>query len=305
MTSMTPADDRIINVTEGSPWRGIWQLSWPMLLMMVFNFLVGFTDVYVAGLVGPEVQARRRVCGADLFSGRDRCQRHQHRKRSRLISRAIGAKPDRSCRRGREAIPSARCYSVAGCDRLECCVVSTHHPHCGLLAGHSRYGGDLLPDIRLRPGTQLSPHHLRSSLSGRGRGQKTPDDDVCSERCQYRTGIRPCPGDRAFSEVGRARYRPGDSHCNSRGNSDEPGLPPGEFPMALCLYVVRQVVLANDPPHRSDWLARRLSSGGLESGGNHSVQYLEPAPGGKSCRPGRSVQRDANRSDHPFCRSLR
>ncbi len=28
-----------------------------MLLIMVFNFLVGFTDVYVAGFIGPEVQA--------------------------------------------------------------------------------------------------------------------------------------------------------------------------------------------------------------------------------------------------------
>ncbi len=41
----------------GSMWRNIWQLSWPMLLIMIFNFFVGFADVYVAGLISPEVQA--------------------------------------------------------------------------------------------------------------------------------------------------------------------------------------------------------------------------------------------------------
>ena len=54
---MTAARNQSINVTSGSSWGGIWQLSWPMLLMMVFNFLVGFTDVYVAGFIGPDVQA--------------------------------------------------------------------------------------------------------------------------------------------------------------------------------------------------------------------------------------------------------
>jgi putative MATE family efflux protein len=44
-------------LTTGSLWRNIWQLSWPMLLIMIFNFLVGFVDVYVAGFISPEVQA--------------------------------------------------------------------------------------------------------------------------------------------------------------------------------------------------------------------------------------------------------
>lgn len=35
----------------------IWQISWPMMLIMVFNFAVGFTDIYVAGLISSEVQA--------------------------------------------------------------------------------------------------------------------------------------------------------------------------------------------------------------------------------------------------------
>jgi putative MATE family efflux protein len=49
--------DRIIDVTTGNVWTGIWKLSWPMLVMMIFGFLVGFTDVYVAGLISPNVQA--------------------------------------------------------------------------------------------------------------------------------------------------------------------------------------------------------------------------------------------------------
>lgn len=46
-----------IDLTTGSAWIGIWKLSWPMLVMMVFNFFVGFTDVYVAGFISPKVQA--------------------------------------------------------------------------------------------------------------------------------------------------------------------------------------------------------------------------------------------------------
>lgn len=49
--------DETSSLTTGSLWRNIWQLSWPMLLIMIFNFFVGFADIYVAGRIGPEVQA--------------------------------------------------------------------------------------------------------------------------------------------------------------------------------------------------------------------------------------------------------
>ena len=49
--------DKIIDVTTGNIWTGIWKLSWPMLVMMIFGFLIGFTDVYVAGLISTNVQA--------------------------------------------------------------------------------------------------------------------------------------------------------------------------------------------------------------------------------------------------------
>ncbi|HVN72931.1 MAG TPA: MATE family efflux transporter [Desulfomonilia bacterium] len=44
-------------ITAGSTWSAMWRLTWPMLLIMVMNFFVGFTDIYVAGLISREVQA--------------------------------------------------------------------------------------------------------------------------------------------------------------------------------------------------------------------------------------------------------
>jgi MATE family multidrug resistance protein len=45
------------DLTSGSLWSGIWIMSWPMLVIMLLNFFVGFTDIYVAGFIGPDVQA--------------------------------------------------------------------------------------------------------------------------------------------------------------------------------------------------------------------------------------------------------
>lgn len=45
------------NLTVGNLWVKIWDVSWPMLLIMIFNFFVGFADIYVAGFINPEVQA--------------------------------------------------------------------------------------------------------------------------------------------------------------------------------------------------------------------------------------------------------
>ena len=55
--NFTARKDQTIDLTVGSLWANIWQLSWPMLLIMIFNFLVAFTDIYVAGLINPKVQA--------------------------------------------------------------------------------------------------------------------------------------------------------------------------------------------------------------------------------------------------------
>lgn len=45
------------SIISGNQWKSIWHLSWPMLIIMVLNFIVGFTDIYVAGLINPQVQA--------------------------------------------------------------------------------------------------------------------------------------------------------------------------------------------------------------------------------------------------------
>jgi len=34
-----------------------WSVSWPMTLIMFYQFLITFVDVYIAGKVGKEVQA--------------------------------------------------------------------------------------------------------------------------------------------------------------------------------------------------------------------------------------------------------
>jgi putative MATE family efflux protein len=52
-----PEESGTVNLTTGSTWKNIWYMSWPMLLVMFFNFLVGITDIYVAGFLGPEIQA--------------------------------------------------------------------------------------------------------------------------------------------------------------------------------------------------------------------------------------------------------
>jgi len=54
---MNTFHDRSVDVTKGNIWAVIWQLSWPMLVIMMFNFLVGLTDIYVAGLISSDVQA--------------------------------------------------------------------------------------------------------------------------------------------------------------------------------------------------------------------------------------------------------
>lgn len=34
-----------------------WPVSWPMSLIMLFEFILGLTDVYIAGRIGKEIQA--------------------------------------------------------------------------------------------------------------------------------------------------------------------------------------------------------------------------------------------------------
>ncbi len=37
--------------------KSSWKMSWPMMVMMVFEFLMSMTDIYIAGLYGTEIKA--------------------------------------------------------------------------------------------------------------------------------------------------------------------------------------------------------------------------------------------------------
>ncbi|NDV19806.1 MATE family efflux transporter [Pseudodesulfovibrio sp. JC047] len=50
-----------------APYRTIWNLAWPQLLMMFFHFLIGMTDVWVAGHINREVQASLGIISQSFF----------------------------------------------------------------------------------------------------------------------------------------------------------------------------------------------------------------------------------------------
>ena len=50
-----------------SPNRTIWNLAWPQILMMLFHFLIGMADVWVAGYIDREVQASLGIISQSLF----------------------------------------------------------------------------------------------------------------------------------------------------------------------------------------------------------------------------------------------
>ncbi len=50
-----------------SPYRAIWRLAWPQVLMMVFHFFVGAADVFVAARLGREEQAAFGMISHALF----------------------------------------------------------------------------------------------------------------------------------------------------------------------------------------------------------------------------------------------
>ncbi len=56
-TRGTQLTDRVKADTISSFVSRSWQVAWPLTLFMFFEFLIGLTDVYVAGRVGKNVQA--------------------------------------------------------------------------------------------------------------------------------------------------------------------------------------------------------------------------------------------------------
>lgn len=55
------------NIVEGSLWKAIWLLSWPMLIRMAAASLASFSDVAVAGRLGSNAQAVIGICGQIWF----------------------------------------------------------------------------------------------------------------------------------------------------------------------------------------------------------------------------------------------
>ena len=60
-------DDKKPSLTSGSIRASIWHMSWPMLVIMFMNFFVGITDIYIAGLISPQVQAAVGFVGQISF----------------------------------------------------------------------------------------------------------------------------------------------------------------------------------------------------------------------------------------------
>ena len=56
-----------MNVDLARPYGSIWRLTWPQLLMMVFQFLIGAVDVYVSAHIGREAQAAMGLVSQALF----------------------------------------------------------------------------------------------------------------------------------------------------------------------------------------------------------------------------------------------
>ncbi|WMW66601.1 MATE family efflux transporter [Nitratidesulfovibrio liaohensis] len=52
---------------DDASYGGIWRLTWPQMLMMLFHFLIGFTDVWVAGRIHADVQAAIGLVSQCLF----------------------------------------------------------------------------------------------------------------------------------------------------------------------------------------------------------------------------------------------
>lgn len=57
-------DDVIVN---GSTWAAIWHMSWPLLMQMSSVSVASFSDVWVAGKMGSDVQAAIGICGHIWF----------------------------------------------------------------------------------------------------------------------------------------------------------------------------------------------------------------------------------------------
>lgn len=78
------------DLLSGNPWAAIWRLSWPLVVTMVANALVGLLDTWIAGRIDPTSQAAVRLTmqlvlliNATITAASIGCQA--------LVSRFVGA----------------------------------------------------------------------------------------------------------------------------------------------------------------------------------------------------------------------
>nr|WP_235185565.1 MATE family efflux transporter [Desulfonatronum thiodismutans] len=62
-----PPPKKISFDPTASPTKAIWRLAWPQVVMMLFHFLIGFVDVWVAGRISRDVQASMGMVSQSFF----------------------------------------------------------------------------------------------------------------------------------------------------------------------------------------------------------------------------------------------
>ncbi|WP_233248433.1 MATE family efflux transporter [Desulfonatronum sp. SC1] len=66
--TVPPPPQKKINFDpSASPTKAIWRLAWPQVVMMLFHFLIGFVDVWVAGRISRDVQASMGMVSQSFF----------------------------------------------------------------------------------------------------------------------------------------------------------------------------------------------------------------------------------------------
>ena len=165
---MPHSSNSTLNTTlSGNTFLGIWKNAWPMLLIMVFNFLVGLTDVYVAGMISSQVQGAIGFIAQLYFliGYPGQCHRHWN---------GLSGFPGQRGPTNPGSDPSVPTIpDFRDPDRLAAQPgrdfrPSMDRPGKRLSAGDSGDRRHVPADFCPGPGPQLFSDHLRSHLSGPG-----------------------------------------------------------------------------------------------------------------------------------------
>ena len=161
-----------------------------MLLIMIFDFFVGFTDVYVAGFISPQVQAAVGFVSLLYFFVIIIANAISIGTVA-LVSRAIGGGDfGRALEVARQSllfgVPGRRSGEPGRPDLL-----SPDHRRGGISPGDPGDRRNVPQDLRDRPGGELSPADLERPLPGERRCEKAARNDVFRDGRQRHRGFRP------------------------------------------------------------------------------------------------------------------